>query len=160
MEKAYYDQQSLLETKKHFHRALVFFVIALVLLLAIPVATIFIQTRETKFYFILFGSILTVFDFIAVLFINFVYIRPYRAFLRFLKESENRNKEKLNGVLLEISDSPSTYLCNEFFALYFLVDAKRVRLYVLSEQRGDFETGKSYALTASQGIVLSMEVEE
>ena len=157
MERAYYDQENYIQTKKHFHRALVFFVIALVLLFAIPIAAFFLQNRQTKYYFILFGSILTVIDFIAVLFISFVYIRPYAAFLKFLKEAENRGKQELSGVLQEISDSSSTYISNEFHALYFLIGEKRMRFYVMPDQIKDFALGKTYRFLTYQGVILAQE---
>ncbi len=157
MKKVYYDQQEYNQTKLHFRSALVFFFVALALLILIPLVTVFVQTRQTKFFFVVIGSILTIADFIAVLFIAFLYIRPYRALLKFLKDLDVHSQQEIAGVLQEISETTNVYLCNEFYALYFVSGGTRVRLYALESQLEDFEIGGRYRLTISQQIILSKE---
>ncbi len=160
MKKAYFDDSDIQETTKHYTRSLVFFSLSLALLILFPTLVFLFQTRESKFYFILFGSILTVISLFFVFFSAFVYVKPYHQYLRFYKESKQKEKQRLVAVLDEISSNVAYRHGCYFRSLSFLASGKRVFFYVKEESTDDFEIGKTYRLLVSQRIVFEMEETE
>ena len=157
MERGYFLEEEYRDSRKRFTLWLSLF-LSSILLLGLTVLFVFLfQTRETKFFFILFGSILSVIFLFFAFFIGFVLLRPYAGLMKLFKDLKVRPKKEGAMTFLYAEKEVATYYSNAFYQAFFEANGKKAHVYLLEEQLPLFEEGKTYALTRCLDVVLSAE---
>ncbi len=155
MEHRYFGEEERRDTRKRFALWLSLFLLSLTLLGLTILFVFLFQTRETKFFFILFGSILSVIFLFFAFFIGFILLRPYAGLMKMFKDLDARPTRDGVWVFLRVNNQAETYYQNAFFPAFFEAEGRKIRLYLLEEQLPLFEEGKAYDLSIGMDLVLS-----